>query len=89
MIQEREVQREEGERYARNHRMLFIESSAKTEEGVQDAFEELVTKVCFYLSRFHVFIAVTTPDINLQFNYVPSLRRQYYLATLLLLCQPG
>ena len=40
------MQREEGERYARNHKMLFIESSAKTEEGVQDAFEELVTKVC-------------------------------------------
>ena len=89
MIQEREVQREEGERYARNHRMLFIESSAKTEEGVQDAFEELVTKVCFYLSRVHVFIALITPDINLQICYVPSMSCQSYLATLLLLCQPG
>ena len=42
------MSREEGERYARAHRMLFIESSAKTEEGVQDAFEELVTKVFSY-----------------------------------------
>ncbi len=41
----REVSREEGLKFARKHRMLFIEASAKTKEGVQCAFEELVEKV--------------------------------------------
>ncbi|GAB6025724.1 Ras-protein Rab-18-B [Chamberlinius hualienensis] len=41
----REVSRDEGAKYARKHSMLFIESSAKTREGVQLAFEELVEKV--------------------------------------------
>jgi len=41
----REVSREEGLAYARRHSMLFIEASAKTTLGVQDAFHELVQKV--------------------------------------------
>jgi len=41
----REITREEGSKFARKHSMLFIESSAKTREGVQLAFEELVEKV--------------------------------------------
>ena len=41
----REVSREEGMRFARRHQTLFIESSAKTRDGVQCAFEELVQKV--------------------------------------------
>lgn len=40
-----EITREEGLEFARKHHMLFIESSAKTKEGVQCAFEELVEKV--------------------------------------------
>ena len=32
-------------RFARRHQTLFIESSAKTRDGVQCAFEELVQKV--------------------------------------------
>lgn len=31
--------------FARDHNMLFIEASARTREGVQCAFEELVQKV--------------------------------------------
>jgi Ras-related protein Rab-18 len=41
----REITRDEGERFARKHSMLFIEASARTREGVQIAFEELVQKV--------------------------------------------
>jgi len=41
-----EVTKEDGLKFARKHRMLFIEASAKTKEGVQTAFEELVEKVC-------------------------------------------
>jgi hypothetical protein len=41
---QREVQRSEGEDSARQHALLFIESSAKTSAGVAQAFEELVQK---------------------------------------------
>ena len=41
----REVTRDEGVKFARKHSMLFIEASARTREGVQIAFEELVEKV--------------------------------------------
>jgi len=42
---ERQVSKEEGIKCARKHQMMFIEASAKTKEGVQCAFEELVEKV--------------------------------------------
>lgn len=45
----RAVTREEGMKYARKHSMLFIEASAKTCDGVQCAFEELVEKVCKFI----------------------------------------
>ena len=41
----REVSREEGLKLARRYRALFIEASAKTKEGVQCAFEELIEKI--------------------------------------------
>ncbi|RVE40475.1 hypothetical protein evm_014875 [Chilo suppressalis] len=41
----RAVPREQGQAFAQKHRMLFIESSAKTQEGINLAFEELVQKV--------------------------------------------
>lgn len=41
----RKVTRQEGEAWARKHHTLFIESSAKTKEGVRMAFEELVEKI--------------------------------------------
>lgn len=41
----RVVSREQGKSFAQKHRMLFIESSAKTQEGINLAFEELVQKI--------------------------------------------
>jgi Ras-related protein Rab-18 len=39
------VPRSVGEDFARKHGMLFIESSAKTKEGVQQTFEEVASKI--------------------------------------------
>jgi len=41
----RVVTRDEGLQWARKHHTLFIEASAKTKEGVECAFEELVEKI--------------------------------------------
>ena len=41
---EREVSRDRGADFARKHQMMFIEASAKTEQGVAQAFEELTQK---------------------------------------------
>ena len=59
--EQREVSREDGKRFAQKHHMLFIEASAKTSEGVQDAFTELVTKVHLY--QLH---RLPTTSLNLQ-----------------------
>ncbi|XP_064030176.1 ras-related protein Rab-18-B-like isoform X2 [Pogoniulus pusillus] len=42
---DREVERREGLQFARKHSLLFIETSAKAQDGVQQAFEELVLKI--------------------------------------------
>ena len=41
----REVPTEDGVNWARGHGMLFIEASAKTRAGIQQVFDELVSKI--------------------------------------------
>jgi len=41
----RQVSKEEGMMFARHHKMLYIETSAKTREGIQLAFEELCRRI--------------------------------------------
>lgn len=41
----RQVQREEGDRFARRNQMMMVETSAKTNQNVSSAFEELVRKI--------------------------------------------
>eukprot|EP00800_Vazella_pourtalesii_P009131 TRINITY_DN2312_c0_g1_i1.p2 TRINITY_DN2312_c0_g1~~TRINITY_DN2312_c0_g1_i1.p2 ORF type:complete len:102 (+),score=23.57 TRINITY_DN2312_c0_g1_i1:821-1126(+) len=43
--EERAITRDQGLQFARRHSMLFIETSAKLNEHVQVAFEELVRKI--------------------------------------------
>lgn len=59
----REITRDEGFRFAKKHRTLFIETSAKTNECVMDAFEEVVRKVYSLLA----LSKVTENLINLLF----------------------
>ncbi|XP_023028986.1 ras-related protein Rab-18-B [Leptinotarsa decemlineata] len=44
-VDKREVSRDEAMKFARRHQTLYIEASAKTKDGVQSAFEELVYKI--------------------------------------------
>lgn len=49
----REVSTEEGLQFARRHQTLYIESSAKTADGVKCCFEELVQKVYSYTYKIY------------------------------------
>lgn len=42
---ERQVSKEDGRQFAKENGMLFIETSARTNVGVANAFEELVLKI--------------------------------------------
>lgn len=50
--EERSVGREEGQNYAKSKSALFVECSAKSSVGVQQAFKEMTEKVSEYMARF-------------------------------------
>lgn len=55
-VDNREVSREEAMKFARRHQTLYIEASAKTKDGVQCAFEELVHKVINFLLKVRLYL---------------------------------
>lgn len=57
------MSREEGLKFAKKHSMLFIEASAKTKDGVQMAFEELVQKVVLHFFSQRSFAVPTNMNI--------------------------
>jgi len=61
---ERMVSRDEGKNFARRHQMMFIEASAKTKEGVQTAFEELVEKIIQTPSLWEATSKITTTKVR-------------------------
>lgn len=65
---DRSITRDEGFRFAKKHRMMFIETSAKTSEGVKDAFEEVVRKVRDLGSANRIWTTCNTFTIYLLLN---------------------
>ena len=51
LINQREVTYEEGETFAKNHKMMFLEVSAKTGNNVNEIFEESVKKIANNISK--------------------------------------
>ena len=63
------MSRDEGLQFARKYHMLFIEASAKTKEGVQCAFEELVEKVpthAIHYTSSHETLPAHTVDYRIK-----------------------
>jgi Ras-related protein Rab-18 len=60
----REVSREDGIRFAKKHRTLFLETSAKTNENVRTAFEEVVKQIMETESLFDNRSSNGTVDID-------------------------
>lgn len=68
----REVSMEEGLEFARRHQTLYIESSAKTADGVKCCFEELVQKVRWlsvsaildYTAEINLILSLLTDNTN-------------------------
>lgn len=54
----RKITRDEGYRFAKKHRALFIETSAKTSENVNNAFEEVVRMVSFDINLNKMLLIV-------------------------------
>jgi len=64
----REVSTEEGLQFARRHQTLYIESSAKTADGVKCCFEELVQKVrisYYNINLYSIIIYFTKKEKNI------------------------
>jgi hypothetical protein len=60
-IAERKVTKSEAQEFARMNNMMSLETSAKTQAGVQDAFAEMVQKVwILYMacSRSHLIALI-------------------------------
>ena len=58
----REVDQKVSQAYAKNHHIPYIESSAKTRQGVDDAFYTLVREIRHWVSKLFIVIACANYD---------------------------
>ncbi|KAL7671085.1 hypothetical protein ACOME3_005998 [Neoechinorhynchus agilis] len=61
----REVKREEGEAFAREHDLIFMETSAKTAENVEEAFVDTAREIYDRMQRGVLDINMETSGIKL------------------------
>ncbi|KAH8281326.1 hypothetical protein KR018_009623 [Drosophila ironensis] len=71
---ERVVEREEGRKFARKHRALFIETSAKCDQFVSDVFKEVVEKV----SVSRDLLPLPERLISIVFNCLQIVASEYF-----------
>lgn len=69
---ERQVSRDEGAKFAKKHSMLFIEASAKTKLGIQQAFEGDFPP--FFTIQILTFARTCTEDFR-HADIVPAARK--------------
>lgn len=79
--EKREVTRKEGEQFAKKMGALFIEASAKTKNGVQEAFGEVVRKVGLLDCQAGTFLTIFFFSFCLQIVETPDLWRKTKPAT--------
>ena len=60
-VTDREVTTEEGQNFAKMHGCLFVETSAKADVAVTQAFEELVLKVRIVGNSFVISVHMHLP----------------------------
>ena len=60
----REVDQKLAQAYAKNHHMPYIETSAKTRQGVDDAFYTLVREIRHWVSKCVCVCMLLFPDPN-------------------------
>ena len=66
----RDVKREEGEAFAREHGLIFMETSAKTAANVEEAFINTARLVYFWLNQIPLFYVEITLILKLYLGYL-------------------
>lgn len=74
----REVKKEEGEAFAREHGLIFMETSAKTASNVEEVPPaHTVLCVCVHLFVCQHFLTLTRSPINIPTSLAQTLQRTH------------